>query len=153
MFEIHLFGRFKKFKVNYSVVPWATYTDPEIARVGLSESTAEEQGIAVEVVRYDLDDLDRAITEGSPRGWIKVLVEPGKDRILGVSIVGTHAGELINEFILAMTHGLGLKQIMAAIHIYPTMSEANKFVASAWRKTHAPERLLGLAGRLHALLR
>ena len=148
-----LFGRFKKFKVNYQVVPWATYTDPEIARVGLSEAAAQDQGIAVEVVRYDLDDLDRAITDGSARGWIKVLLQPGKDRILGVSIVGAHAGELINEFILAMTHGLGLKQIMATIHIYPTLSEANKFVASTWRRAHAPERLLGLAGRLHALLR
>lgn len=148
-----LFGRFWKFRVNYAVVPWATYTDPEIARVGLSESDAQAQGVAVEVVRYDLDDLDRAIAEGNTRGWVKVLVEPGKDKILGVTIVGAHAGELINEFILAMTHGLGLKQIMATIHIYPTLAEANKFAASTWRRAHTPHRLLQWVGRLHALLR
>jgi len=148
-----LFGRFRKFKVNYSVVPWATYTDPEIARVGLSEADAESQGIAVEVVRVDLDDLDRALADGTARGWVKVLTPPGRDRILGVSIVGPHAGELISEYVLAMTHGIGLKQIMNTIHIYPTLAEANKFAASAWRRAHAPERLLGWVGKLHALLR
>ena len=146
-----LFGRFRKFKVNYAVVPWATYTDPEIARVGLSESEAEGQGITVEVVRYELDDLDRALADGTARGWVKVLTKPGSDKILGVSIVGPHAGELIAEYVLAMTHGIGLKQIMGTIHIYPTLAEANKFAASAWRKAHAPERLLDWAGKLHAL--
>ncbi len=148
-----LFGRLWKFKVNYAVVPWATYTDPEIARVGLSEADARAQGVAVEVVRYELDDLDRAITEGNTRGWVKVLVAPGKDKILGVTIVGAHAGELISEFILAMTHGIGLKQIMATIHIYPTLAEANKFAASTWRRAHTPHRLLQWVGRLHTLLR
>jgi pyruvate/2-oxoglutarate dehydrogenase complex dihydrolipoamide dehydrogenase (E3) component len=148
-----LFGRFKKFKVDYSVVPWATYTDPEIARVGLSEAQASEQGIAVDVVRYELDDLDRALADGNARGWVKVLTRPGSDRILGVCIVGPHAGELIAEYVLAMTHGIGLKQIMGTIHIYPTLAEANKFAASAWRRAHAPERLLTWVGKLHGWLR
>jgi len=148
-----LFGRFRRFKVNYSVVPWATYTDPEVARVGLSEADALAQGIAVEVVRYDLDDLDRALADGSARGWVKVLTRPGSETILGVCIVGPHAGELIAEYVLAMTHGIGLKQIMATIHIYPTLAEANKFAASAWRRAHAPEKLLDWLGKLHGWLR
>jgi pyruvate/2-oxoglutarate dehydrogenase complex dihydrolipoamide dehydrogenase (E3) component len=148
-----LFGRFWKFKVNYDVVPWTTYVDPEVARVGLSEAEAREQGIPVEVVRYDLDDLDRGVAEGTTRGWVKVLTVPGKDRILGVSIVAPHAGELLAEFVLAMTHGLGLKQIMATIHVYPTLAEANKGAASAWRRAHAPQRLLAWVGRLQNLLR
>lgn len=148
-----LVGRFRKFKVNYAVVPWATYTDPEVARVGLSEAEAEAQGVPVEVVRYELDDLDRALAEGATEGWVKVLVKPGTDRILGAQIVGAEAGELIGEFVLAMTHGLGLKKIMSTIHIYPTRMEAVKFSASTWRKAHAPEGLLRLAGRLLSLLR
>jgi len=148
-----LFGRFKKFKVDYSVVPWCTFTDPEIARVGLSETDAASAGIPVEVVRYGLDDLDRAIADGAAGGWVKVLVKPGTDRVLGASIVGAHAGELISEFITAMTHGLGLKKIMGTIHIYPTMSEANKFAASNWRKAHAPEAVLRAVGLLHRMLR
>jgi pyruvate/2-oxoglutarate dehydrogenase complex dihydrolipoamide dehydrogenase (E3) component len=148
-----LIGRFRKFKVNYAVVPWATYTDPEVARVGLSEAEAAAEGIAVEVVRYGLDDLDRALAEGDAEGWVKVLVKPGTDKILGAQIVGAEAGELIGEFVLAMTHGLGLKKIMSTIHIYPTRMEAVKFSASTWRKAHAPEGLLRLAGKLLALLR
>ena len=148
-----LIGRFRKFKVNYAIVPWATYTDPEVARVGLSEAEAEAQNIAVEVVRYGLDDLDRALAEGDTQGWVKVLVKPGTDRILGAQIVGAEAGELIGEFILAMTHGLGLKKIMSTIHIYPTRMEAVKFSASTWRKAHAPERLLRLAGKVLNALR
>ncbi len=148
-----LFGRLRKFKVDYSVVPWATFTDPEIARVGISEADARAQGVAVEVVRYDLEHLDRALTDGNARGWVKVLTRPGSDKILGVSIVGPHAGELIAEYVLAMTHGLGLKAIMRTIHIYPTLAEANKFAASAWRREHAPEKLLDWVGRLHSWLR
>ena len=148
-----LFGRFKKFRVNYSVVPWVTYTDPEIARVGLSEADALERGIAVEVVRFDLAESDRALADGTAKGWVKVLTKPGKDRILGVSIVGPHAGELLAEFVLAMTHGLGLKKIMATIHVYPTLAEANKFAASAWRREHAPQALLAWVGGLHRMLR
>jgi pyruvate/2-oxoglutarate dehydrogenase complex dihydrolipoamide dehydrogenase (E3) component len=148
-----LFGRFRKFKVNYSVVPWATFTDPEIARVGISEADAQAQGIAVEVVRFELDELDRALADGSARGWVKVLTRRGSDKILGVSIVGPHAGELIAEYVLAMTHGLGLKAILATIHIYPTLAEANKFAAGVWRRNHAPEKLLNWVGRLHAWMR
>jgi pyruvate/2-oxoglutarate dehydrogenase complex dihydrolipoamide dehydrogenase (E3) component len=148
-----LFGRFRKFKVDYSVVPWSTFTDPEVARVGLSETDAALRGMKVEVVRYDLSDLDRAITDGNPRGWVKVLVKPGTDHIVGVCIVSAHAGELISEFVLAMTHGLGLKKIMGTIHIYPTLMEANKSAASTWRRTHAPEKLLRLVGYLQNFLR
>jgi pyruvate/2-oxoglutarate dehydrogenase complex dihydrolipoamide dehydrogenase (E3) component/uncharacterized membrane protein YdjX (TVP38/TMEM64 family) len=144
-----LFGRFRRFKVDYSVVPWATFTDPEVARVGLSEDEAREKGIAVEVTRYDLDDLDRAIADGEAHGFIKVLTEPGRDRILGATIVGYHAGELINEFVLAMKHNLGLGKILGTIHIYPTLGEANKFVAGEWRKARKPERLLGWVERYH----
>jgi pyruvate/2-oxoglutarate dehydrogenase complex dihydrolipoamide dehydrogenase (E3) component len=148
-----LFGRIWKFAANYDVVPWATYTDPEVARVGLSEREAREKGIPVEVVRYDLDDLDRALTEGASEGWVKVLVKPGTDKILGAQVVGLEAGELIAEFVLAMTHGLGLKKIMGTIHVYPTRMEAAKLVAGTWRRAHAPERMLGLVGRVFDRLR
>lgn len=137
-----LFGRFKRFKVDYSVVPWATFTDPEVARVGLSEREAVAQGIAFDVSRFGLDDLDRAIADSEARGFIKVLTKPGSDRILGVTIVGYHAAEIITEYILAMKNGLGLSKIMSTIHIYPTLSEANKFVAGEWRKARKPEKIL-----------
>ena len=148
-----LFGRFRKFKVDYSVVPWVTFTDPEVAHAGLSETEAAERGMRVEVTRYELDDLDRALADGSAAGWVKVLTRPGSDRILGVSIVGPHAGELIAEYVLAMTHGIGLKKILGTIHVYPTLAEANKLAAGAWRRAHAPERLLRWVGRLHEILR
>ncbi|MEQ8860640.1 MAG: mercuric reductase [Pseudomonadales bacterium] len=149
-----LFGRFKKFAVNYRVVPWATFTEPEVARVGLSEEQARSEGREVEVTTYPLNDLDRAIAEGETQGWVKVLTPAGgSDKILGVTIVGAHAGELIGEFIVAMSHGLGLKKLMSTIHIYPTLSEAVKLSAGAWRRNHVPETLLGWVGRLHALLR
>ena len=145
-----LFGNFKKFKVDYSVIPWATFTDPEVARVGLNEQDAKQQGIAYEVSTYGIDDLDRAIADSEAHGFIKVLTKPGKDKILGVTIVGAHAGELIAEFVLAMKHGLGLNKILGTIHIYPTMSEANKYVAGVWKRNHAPEKLLQWVGRYHA---
>lgn len=148
-----LFGRLRKFPVNYRVVPWATFTDPEVGRVGLSEAQARAEGRAVEVTTYPLDDLDRAIADGDTRGWIKVLTEPGRDRILGATVVGPEAGDLIGEFVLAMTHGLGLKKLMSTIHIYPTRSEAAKLTAGAWRRRNAPQGLLTWVGRLHALLR
>ena len=144
-----LFGRWRKFKVDYSVVPWATFTDPEVARVGINESEAREQGIAYEVTQYAIDDLDRAIADGEDHGFIKVLTQPGRDRILGASIVGYHASELINEFVLAMKHGIGLNKILATIHIYPTFSEANKFLAGEWRKARKPEGLLQWVERYH----
>jgi len=148
-----LFGRFWKFRVDYRVVPWATYTDPEVARVGLSRAEAEERGIPFEVTTYSLDDLDRAVADGRTEGWVAVLTVPGKDQVLGATIVGSQAGELITEFILAMTHGLGLKQLMSTIHIYPTRSEAAKLTAGAWRRAHAPEALLSWVGRFLNLLR
>jgi len=145
-----LFGRLKRFKVDYRVIPWTTFTDPEIARVGINEQEAKEQGVPYEVVRYDLDDLDRAIAESSTRGFIKVLTEPNRDRILGVTIVGEHAGDLIAEFVLAMKHGLGLNKILGTIHAYPTWAEANKYVAGEWKRAHAPKKALAWLERFHA---
>ena len=138
------------FKVDYRVIPWATFTDPEVARVGLSEDEAKAQGIAVEVTRYGLEDLDRAIADSADYGFVKVLTAPGKDRILGATIVGAHAGELLAEFVLAMKHGLGLNKLLGTIHIYPTMSEANKYVAGNWKRAHAPQGVLRLAERFLA---
>lgn len=148
-----LFGRFWRFRVNYSVVPWVTFTDPEVARVGLSETEAADEGVAFEVTRFELRESDRALADGQETGFVKVLTPRGSDRILGATIVGTHAGEMLPEFILAMTHGLGLKKITGAIHVYPTLSEANKAAANAWRRAHAPEGLLSFVGRFHAMMR
>ncbi len=148
-----LFGRFKKFKVDYSVIPWATFTDPEVARVGLNEQDANQQGVAYEVTRFEIEELDRAIADGENRGYVKVLTVPGKDRILGVTIVGYHASELIAEYILAMKQGIGLNKILGTIHIYPTLSEANKFAAGNWKRAHTPEKLLGFVKKFHALMR
>ena len=145
-----LFSPFKKFKVDYSVIPWATFTDPEVARVGLNEKDAKEQGIPYEVATYGIDDLDRAIADGEDKGYVKVLTPPGKDKILGVTIVGYHAGDLITEYVLAMKHGLGLNQILGTIHIYPTMAEANKYAAGIWKKNHTPTGLLNFIQKFHA---
>ncbi len=144
-----LFGMFRRFEVDYRVVPWATFTDPEVARVGLSEAQARAQGIACEVSRFALAELDRALTDEAPRGFVKVLTVPGKDRILGVTIVGERAGELIAEYVLAMRHGIGLSGIFATIHVYPTLTEANKYASGAWKRSHAPARLLALARLFH----
>jgi pyruvate/2-oxoglutarate dehydrogenase complex dihydrolipoamide dehydrogenase (E3) component len=145
-----LFDPFRKFRADYSVIPWATFVEPEVARVGLNELEAKEKGIAFEVSRYDIDDLDRAIADSEAHGFIKVLTEPGKDRILGVTIVGAHAADLIAEYVLAMKHGIGLNKILGTIHIYPTMAEANKYVAGVWKKAHAPQGLLEWVARFHA---
>jgi pyruvate/2-oxoglutarate dehydrogenase complex dihydrolipoamide dehydrogenase (E3) component len=145
-----LFGGVKKFRVDYSVIPWCTFTDPEIARVGLNETEAREKNIPHEVVRYQIDDLDRAIADEDARGAVKVLTVPGKDRILGATICGSHAGELIVEFITAMKNGIGLNRILGTIHIYPTLSEANKMAAGVWKRTHAPQGLLRWVARYHA---
>ena len=142
-----MLGGLKKFRINYKVVPWATFTDPEVARVGLSEQEAKEQGVEYDLTRYGIDDLDRAIADGEAHGFVKVLTAPGSDRILGATIVGYHAGELLTEFVLAMTHGLGLKKIAATTHIYPTLSEANRFTANAWRSARIPTNLLPWAER------
>ena len=145
-----LFGNLRRFKVDYRVVPHTTFIDPEVARVGVNEREARARGIAFEVTRYDLDDLDRAIADGADHGFVKVLTAPGKDRILGVTIVGEHAGELLAEFTLAMKHGLGLNKILATIHTYPTLSEASKYAAGEWKRAHAPQRVLGWLARYHA---
>ena len=144
-----LFSPLKKFKVDYSVIPWCTFTDPEVAQVGLNEKAAKAKGIPYEVTRYEIDDLDRAIADSEDHGVVKVLTVPGKDKILGVTILGYHAGDLMAEYVLAMKHGLGLNKILGTIHIYPTMAEANKFAAGIWKKAHAPEGLLKLIQKFH----
>ena len=145
-----LFDPLKKFKTDYSVIPWSTFVDPEVARVGLNEQEAKARGIAHEVTVYGIDDLDRAIADGEAHGFVKVLTAPGKDRILGATIVGEHAGDLLAEYVLAMRHGIGLNKILGTIHIYPTLAEANKFAAGVWKKAHAPEKLLAWVARFHA---
>ena len=145
-----LFDPIKKFKADYSVIPWATFVEPEVARVGLNELEAREKNIPCEVTTYGIDDLDRAIADGEAHGFIKVLTVPGKDKILGVTIAGEHAGDLIAEYVLAMKQGIGLNKILGTIHIYPTLAEANKYVAGNWKKAHAPEKLLVWVERFHA---
>src|SRR5262249_35276631 len=135
-----LFGGLRRFKADYSVIPWATFTDPEVARVGLNETEAKDQRIPYEVTTYGLAELDRAIADEAAHGLVKVLTKPGTDRILGAAIAGEHAGELIVEFIAAMRHGIGLNKILGTIHIYPTFAEANKYAAGVWKKNHAPEK-------------
>ena len=148
-----LFGRFKKFKVDYSVIPWATFTAPEVARVGLNEQQARAQGVEYEITRYDLSELDRALTDNVASGFVKVLTVPGKDKILGATIVGHHSSELLSEFITAMKRNLGLNKILGTIHIYPTMSEANKYVAGNWKREHTPEKLLSWVEKYHRWMR
>jgi pyruvate/2-oxoglutarate dehydrogenase complex dihydrolipoamide dehydrogenase (E3) component/uncharacterized membrane protein YdjX (TVP38/TMEM64 family) len=145
-----LFAPFKKFKADYSVIPWATFIDPEVARVGLNEQEAKDKGIAYEVTRYGIDDLDRAIADSAAEGWVKVLTAPGKDKILGVTIVGVHAGDLLAEYVLAMKHGLGLNKILGTIHTYPTLAEANKYAAGEWKRAHQPVKLLEWVAKFHA---
>lgn len=144
-----LFGRFRRFAVNYAAIPRVIYTDPELAVVGLTENQARQQGIAFELTRYGLDDLDRAIIDADARGYVKVLTEPGRDRVLGAAVCGTHAGELITEFVTAMRHGLPLGRILSTVHAYPTLSEAAKYQAGTWKLAHAPGRLLHWAERYH----
>ena len=145
-----LFGSVRKFKADYSVIPWATFIDPEVARVGLNEQEAKEKNITVEVTRYGIDKLDRAIADSAAQGWVKVLTVPGKDKILGVTIVGVHAGDLLAEYVLAMKHGLGLNKILGTIHTYPTLAEANKYAAGEWKRAHQPVRLLVWVAKFHA---
>jgi pyruvate/2-oxoglutarate dehydrogenase complex dihydrolipoamide dehydrogenase (E3) component/uncharacterized membrane protein YdjX (TVP38/TMEM64 family) len=148
-----LFGEWKLFKADYSVIPWATFIDPEVARVGLNEQEAQEKNIAYEVTKYGIDDLDRAIADSEAHGFVKVLTVPGKDRILGVTIVGAHAADLLAEYVLAMKHGLGLNKILGTIHTYPTMAEANKYAAGEWKRAHAPQRLLAWVKKYHDIKR
>ncbi|MGB1258142.1 MAG: FAD-dependent oxidoreductase, partial [Thiolinea sp.] len=144
-----LFGGIKRFKVDYRVIPWVTFTDPEVARVGLSEKDAKQQGIAYEVTTYGIDDLDRAIADSADTGMIKVLTPPGKDKILGATIVGKSAGDLLPEFVLAMKYNLGLNKILGTIHVYPTMSEANKYTAGEWKRANAPQKVLEWVEKYH----
>lgn len=144
-----LFSGFKSFKVDYRVIPWATFTDPEVAHVGLNEQMAKAKGIPYEVTRFGIDDLDRAIADGEAYGFVKVLTVPGKDRILGVTLVGNHSGDLIAEYVLAMKHGIGLNKLLGTIHIYPTMAEANKYAAGEWKRAHVPHRVLAWVERFH----
>lgn len=145
-----LFGSIKSFKVDYRVIPWATFTDPEVARVGLNETDAREQNIPYELITYGIDDLDRAIADSAAHGIVKVLTVPGKDKILGVTIAGEHAGDLIAEYVLAMKHKIGLNKILGTIHIYPTLAESNKYVAGNWKRAHQPERVLAWLERFHS---
>ncbi|HXG99334.1 MAG TPA: FAD-dependent oxidoreductase [Sphingomicrobium sp.] len=144
-----LFGTFRKFRADYSVLPWVTFLDPEVAHVGHTEASAAKAGIEFDIVRYNLDHLDRALTDGAAKGFVKLLVAPGKDRIVGVTICSAHAGEMIAEYVLAMKHKLGLNKILGTIHAYPTMAEANKYAAGEWKKANKPERLLRLVEHYH----
>jgi pyruvate/2-oxoglutarate dehydrogenase complex dihydrolipoamide dehydrogenase (E3) component/uncharacterized membrane protein YdjX (TVP38/TMEM64 family) len=144
-----LFGDFRKFKADYSVIPWATFIAPEVARVGLNEQEARDKNIPYEVTRYGIHDLDRAIADSEAHGFVKVLTVPGKDKILGVTLVGTHAGDLLAEYVLAMKHGLGLNKILGTIHTYPTLAEANKYAAGEWKRAHAPQQLLAWVEKFH----
>ena len=144
-----LIDPFWSFRADYRVIPWSTFVEPEVARVGLNEQEAKEQKVAHEVTLFQLEELDRAIADGETHGFVKVLTPPGSDRILGVTIVGEHAGDLIAEYVLAMKHKLGLNKILGTIHIYPTMAEANKYAAGNWKRAHAPQNLLKWAGRFH----
>ena len=145
-----LFGQFKKFKVDYRVIPWTTFIDPEVARVGLNEQDAIDKGIDYEITRFEFEELDRAITESANNGFIKVITPKGKDKILGVTVVSEHAGDLIAEFVLAMKHGLGLNKILGTIHSYPTWAEGNKYAAGEWKRAHAPEKVLNMLEKYHA---
>ncbi len=144
-----LFGHLKKFKVDYRVIPWTTFIDPEVARVGLNEQDAIDKGIDFEITRFEFEELDRAITDSATKGFIKVITPKGKDKILGVTVVSEHAGDLIAEFVLAMKHGLGLNKILGTIHSYPTWAEGNKFAAGEWKRNHAPEKVLNLLEKYH----
>jgi len=148
-----LFGALKKFRVDYSVIPWATFTEPEVARVGLNETEAMERNVPYEVSIYPIEELDRAIADEEAHGLVKVLTAPGKDTILGVTIAGDHAGDLIAEFVAAMRHGFGLNKILGTIHIYPTLAEANKYAAGVWKKAHAPRALLARLEKFHSWMR
>ncbi|NWL17570.1 pyridine nucleotide-disulfide oxidoreductase [Pseudoalteromonas sp. Scap03] len=145
-----LFGNLKKFKVDYRVIPWTTFIDPEVARVGLNEQDAIDKGIDYEITRFEFEELDRAITDSATKGFIKVITPKGKDKILGVTVVSEHAGDLIAEFVLAMKHGLGLNKILGTIHSYPTWAEGNKYAAGEWKRAHAPEKVLNMLEKYHA---
>ncbi len=144
-----LFDPFKTFRADYSVIPWVTYTSPQVANVGLTEQQAQKVNKEYEVTEYDIGELDRAIADDSAYGRVKVLTKPSKDEILGVNIVGPQAGELLAEYVLAMKHGIGLNKILGTIHSYPTLAEANKYVAGEWKRANAPQKLLAWVEKFH----
>ena len=144
-----LFGKFKKFSIDYKVIPWATYTDPEVASVGLNEKRAKQQNVDFELTTYSISGLDRAITDSEDYGFVKVLTKRGSDKILGATIVGQHASDILIEFIQAMKHNIGLEKVLGTIHIYPTMSEANKYVAGNWKKKQTSEKVFNWLERFH----
>jgi len=148
-----LFGHCKKVRVNYDVSPWVTFTDPEVAHVGLNECMAKAQDTDYEITRYDISDLDRAITDNQAYGFVKVLSVPGKDKILGCTIVGSQAGNLLPEFVTAMKYNIGLNKILGTIHAYPTMSEANKYVAGEWKRNHVSPRTMAWLDKFHRWMR
>jgi pyridine nucleotide-disulfide oxidoreductase len=148
-----LFGSLRRFKADYSVIPWATFIEPEVARVGLNEQEAMAAGVKFEVTRYGIDDLDRAIADGEALGMLKVLTRPGSDRVLGATIAGEHAGEILAEVVAAMRHGIGLKGILGTIHAYPTVAEANKYAAGVWRKARVTQGQMAVAERYNAWTR
>ena len=146
-----LFGKFKKFKTDYSVIPWCTYTDPEVATVGLTEQAAKKSGTPYELTTYGIDDLDRAIADSEAYGVVRVLTVPGSDKVLGATIVGAHASDLLIEFVAAMKHGFGLNKILGTIHSYPTMGEANKYLAGNWKKKQTSERVFNWLRKFHSI--
>jgi pyruvate/2-oxoglutarate dehydrogenase complex dihydrolipoamide dehydrogenase (E3) component len=148
-----LFGRFRKFRVDYSVIPWATFTDPEVARVGLNETEAKEKKIPYQAFVYGIDDLDRAIADGEAEGFVKVLVAPGTDKILGATIAGEHAGDILAEFVAAMRHGFGLNKILGTIHTYPTLAEANKYAAGIWKRSTVTQGQMEVATEYNRWMR
>ncbi len=145
-----LFSPFKKYKVDYRVIPWCTFTDPEVARVGMNEQEALERKIPVKVTRFEIKELDRAIADGEAKGFVKVLTNPGSDQILGATIVGAHGGEIISEYVTAMKYRIGLNKILGTIHIYPTFAEANKYAAGIWKRENAPQKILQFLRIFHA---
>ncbi|MFT7683679.1 MAG: dihydrolipoamide dehydrogenase [Moritella dasanensis] len=148
-----LFGSVKKFATDYRVIPAVTYTYPELARVGLSENEAQQAQLDYQVTKYAIDDLDRAITDSETKGFVKVITAGNSDKILGVTIVASHAGELLAEYTLAMKYKLGLNKVLGTIHPYPTMSEANKYVAGNWKRNNSPEKLLAWVAKFHRYMR
>jgi len=144
-----LLAPFVRFKADYRVIPWCTFSDPEVARVGINEIEAKSQNIDIDIIKYGIDDLDRAIADSENEGFVKVIVKKGSDKILGATIVGTHAGDMITEFVSAMKNGIGMNKILGTIHIYPTHSEANKFAAGLWKQKNKPEALLKWVEKFH----
>jgi pyruvate/2-oxoglutarate dehydrogenase complex dihydrolipoamide dehydrogenase (E3) component len=139
--------------VDSLVMPWCTFTEPEVAHVGMYEKEAQEKGLDVETYTYTLDEVDRAILDGEDEGFARVHIQKGTDKILGATIVAAHAGEMISEFSVAMKTGAGAKAIAGTIHPYPTQAEVNKKVINLWRKAHFTQRTREFLIKLFAWMR